>query len=131
MADGRWQMAAANIGNAFPRIWQERMSILQDQCPSKPFHVVKRIVEEEYGRPIEQQVFDHFEEMPIGAASIGQVHRANLAKENESEYGGQKVVVKVSYPEVEQLFCGDVRTINIFAVVAQPVHMKPLEEIEK
>ena len=128
------QMAAANIGNAFPRIWQERMSILQDQCPSKPFHVVKRIVEEEYGRPIEQ-VFDHFEEMPIGAASIGQVHRATLAKGNESEYGygygGQEVVVKVSYPEVEQLFRGDVRTIKMFAEVAQPVHVKPLEEIEK
>lgn len=121
------QMAAANVGDAFPKIWQERMSILQDQCPSKPFEVVKQIVEEDFGGKALEEVFDYFEKEPIGAASIGQVHRAVLSK----EYGGKKVVVKVSYPEVEQLFRGDVRTIKLFAEVAQPVHVKPLEEIEK
>jgi len=121
------QMAAANIGNAFPEIWQERMSVLQDQCPSKPFEIVKQIVEEDFDGKALEDIFDYFEKEPIGAASIGQVHRAVLSK----EYGGKKVVVKVSYPEVEQVFRGDVRTIKMFAEVAQPVHVKPLEEIEK
>jgi aarF domain-containing kinase len=116
-------MCAANIGNAFPRIWQERMAILQDQCPSKPFHVVQRIIEEDYGKPL-TAIFSSFDPTPIGAASIGQVHRATL-------HNGQEVVVKVSYPEVEKVFRGDVRTIKMFSQVAQPVHVPPLEEIEK
>lgn len=117
------QTCAANIGNGFPRIWQETMSILQDQCPSKPFTVVRSIIEAEYGKPLET-VFASFEEKPIGAASIGQVHRATLRN-------GKEVVVKVMYPEVEDLFRGDVRTIKMFCQVAQPVHVSPLEEIER
>lgn len=70
-------MCAANIGNAFPKIWQDTMSVLQDECPSQPFEVVKSIVESEYGKSI-HDVFETFEEKPIGAASIGQVHRATL-----------------------------------------------------
>jgi aarF domain-containing kinase len=35
------------------------------------------------------------------------------------------------YPEVEQLFRGDVRTIKMFAQIAQPVHVPPLDEVEK
>ena len=41
------------------------------------------------------------------------------------------VVVKIMYPEVEGLFRGDVRTIKLFAQLAQPVHVPALEEIEK
>jgi aarF domain-containing kinase len=41
------------------------------------------------------------------------------------------VVVKVRYPDVERQLRGDVRTIKMFARVAQPVHVPALEEIEK
>jgi len=118
------QMAAANIGNAFPKIWQDTMSVLQDECPSEPFDVVKSIVESEYGKEL-HEVFETFEETPIGAASIGQVHRATLKRD------GSKVVVKIMYPGVENIFRGDVRTIKMFCEVAQPVHVAPLIEIEK
>ncbi len=118
------QMAAANIGNAFPKIWQDTMSVLQDECPSESFDVVKSIVESEYGCDL-YDVFETFEETPIGAASIGQVHRATLKRD------GSKVVVKVMYPGVENVFRGDVRTIKMFCEVAQPVHVAPLIEIEK
>ena len=118
------QMAAANIGNAFPKIWQDTMSVLHDECPSEPFEVVKSIVESEYGCDL-HDVFETFEETPIGAASIGQVHRATLKSD------GSKVVVKVMYPGVENTFRGDVRTIKMFCEVAQPVHVAPLIEIEK
>lgn len=40
-------------------------------------------------------------------------------------------MVKVMYPEVEALLRGDVRTVKLFAEVAQPVHVPALEEIEK
>lgn len=108
---------------AFPKIWQETMSVLQDQCPHKPFEVVKSIIETEYNQPL-SSIFETFDETPIGAASIGQVHRATLKN-------GQKVVVKIQYPEVERLFRGDVRTIKMFAQLAQPVHVPALNEVEK
>jgi aarF domain-containing kinase len=117
------QMCAANIGNAFPKIWQDTMSVLQDQCPHKPYHIVKQIIESEYNKPIDD-IFQYFDPNPIGAASIGQVHRATL-------HNGHNVVVKVQYPEVERVFRGDVRTIKMFAQIAQPVHVPPLIEIEK
>jgi aarF domain-containing kinase len=120
------QMCAANIGNAFPPVWVDTMSVLQDECPAREFGVVKQIVEEEFatiGKKMDD-VFDTFEKEPIGAASIGQVHRATLKT-------GENVVVKVMYPNVEQVFRGDVRTIKLFCEVAQPVHVPPLIEIEK
>lgn len=117
------QSCAANIGDAFPRVWVDTMQILTDQCPSKPFSSIKHIIESEYHKPLEK-VFKTFEVEPIGAASIGQVHRATLTD-------GTPVVVKIMYPDVERVFRGDVRTIKMFAKVAQPVHVQPLEEIEK
>lgn len=71
------QICASNLGNAFPEIWIDTLSVLQDQVPAKDFAVVKEIVESEYGKPI-TKVFATFEKEPIGAASIGQVHRATL-----------------------------------------------------
>ena len=71
------QMAASNIGNAFPKVWQNTLSVVQDQCPHKDFEVIRAIIEDEMGKPL-THIFETFEETPIGAASIGQVHRATL-----------------------------------------------------
>jgi predicted unusual protein kinase regulating ubiquinone biosynthesis (AarF/ABC1/UbiB family) len=65
------------LGNAFPDIWIDTLSVLQDQVPAKDFSVVKEIIESEYGKPLEE-IFATFDEEVIGAASIGQVHRATL-----------------------------------------------------
>ena len=141
------QMCATNIGGAFPQVWQDTMSVLQDQVPPQDFSVIKKIVESELDF---DKVFATFEETPIGSAAIGQVHRATLRD-------GTPVVVKVRYPNVERLLRGDIRTIKstyinshkegdqhhapalmhcfplgtVFAQVAQPVHVPALEEIEK
>lgn len=112
------QMCASNVGNAFPEVWQDTMSVLQDECPAQPFEVIKQIVSSE----LDWNVFRSFDPEPIGAASIGQVHRAVLQD-------GTPVVVKVCYPNVERLLRGDVRTIKMFAQVAQPVHVPGLEEV--
>jgi len=99
------------------------MAPLQDSCPARPFEVVKSIIEEDFEKDL-YKLFNSFEERPIGAASIGQVHRATLKD-------GTRVVVKIMYPGVEDVFRGDVRTIKMFCEVAQPVHVPPLLEIEK
>jgi aarF domain-containing kinase len=117
------QMVAANIGGAFPQVWQDTFAVLQDQVPPQDFDVIRGIVQQEL--PNANDIFATFEETPIGSAAIGQVHRATLKRD------GTPVVVKVRYPNVERLLRGDVRTMKMFAQVAQPVHVPGLEEIEK
>ena len=90
------QMVAANMGGAFPQIWQETMSVLQDQVPPQDFSIIKEIISSELDF---DNVFKSFEETPIGAAAIGQVHRATLKD-------GTPVVVKVRYPNVERILRG-------------------------
>ena len=63
---------------------------LQDDVSPVAFAEARRVVEDELGLTIEQLFLD-FEEVPIAAASIGQVHRATLPN-------GRAVVVKVQRP---------------------------------
>jgi len=116
------QLCAGNIGDAFPPIWQETMSVLQDQVPAEDFETaILPILKDELDY---DNIFQSVDPVPIGSASIGQVHRAVLKD-------GSSVVVKVCYPHVERLLRGDVRTIRAFCEVAQPVHVPGIKEIEK
>src|SRR5690349_4916672 len=63
---------------------------LQDDVRPFPYADVERTIREELGQPIER-LFTEFEEQPLAAASIGQVHRATLPN-------GRRVVVKVQRP---------------------------------
>ena len=99
------------------------MSVLQDAVPPEDFDtVIMPILQEELDC---ESTFASIDPVPVGSASIGQVHRATLKKD------GTPVVVKVCYPHVERLLRGDVRTIRAFCEVAQPVHVPGIKEIEK
>ena len=63
---------------------------LQDDVRPFPFVDIERTIREELGQPIER-LFLEFDEQPLAAASIGQVHRATLPN-------GRKVAVKVQRP---------------------------------
>jgi ubiquinone biosynthesis protein len=63
---------------------------LQDDVRPFPFADIERTIREELGQPIER-LFTAFDEAPLAAASIGQVHRATLPN-------GRDVVVKVQRP---------------------------------
>src|SRR5207253_4429084 len=51
------------------------LSLLQDDLPPAPFAAIKKTIETSFGQPLEA-LYSSFEEQPIGAASIAQVHRA-------------------------------------------------------
>ncbi len=72
----------------------QELSKLQDNVPSFPYTEARQIIESEIGRPIED-IFQHFENTPLAAASIGQVHRAQLED-------GEEVVVKVQRPGIHR-----------------------------
>ena len=66
---------------------------LQSSVRPVPVDQIRATIERELGRPI-SEVFATFSDEPLGAASIGQTHVAEL-------HGGQRVVVKVRRPDVE------------------------------
>jgi predicted unusual protein kinase regulating ubiquinone biosynthesis (AarF/ABC1/UbiB family) len=76
------------------------LETLQKDAPPMAFALVKEVVERELG-PIPER-FAAFEEAPLAAASIGQVHRARL-------HSGEEVVVKVQYPGVDEAITADLR----------------------
>jgi predicted unusual protein kinase regulating ubiquinone biosynthesis (AarF/ABC1/UbiB family) len=80
------------------------LSKLQDRVPPKGFPVVRRSVERELGRPLEA-LFAEFAETPLASASLAQVHEARL-------HGGERVAVKVQYPEIADLVRSDLANLR-------------------
>jgi len=78
----------------FPEELVEEFKKCRDQVPPEPFETVKRVVEQELGRPL-SDVFTRFDERCLAAASIAQVHAATLRT-------GEDVVVKVQRPRVAE-----------------------------
>lgn len=76
------------------------LSELQDRLPPFPFAEAKRQIETDFGRPL-SELFASFEETPVAAASIAQVHFA-VTTEN------QDVAVKVLRPNVGEAFRRDI-----------------------
>lgn len=97
---------------------------MQDSVPTEfaPGQA-RALVEKGLGVPFDQ-VFSHWEEKPLGVASIGEVHLATLKD-------GRRVAVKVMMPGIEAKFRSDLTTIIRFCKIAQQQHVKPLEEIER
>ncbi|MDI6725378.1 MAG: AarF/UbiB family protein, partial [Smithellaceae bacterium] len=75
------------------------LSKLQDDVPAFPFSQVQEIVERELSAPL-GEIFHHFHEEPLAAASIGQVHRARLKS-------GEEVIVKVQRPGIRTTIAVD------------------------
>lgn len=90
-----------------PKEYSEEFAKLQDSVRPFPFGKVKKIVEHELGKPL-NEVFSKFEQKPVAAASIGQVHKAKLIN-------GQLVAVKVKRPGVNQLFHSDIHLLYYIA----------------
>jgi ubiquinone biosynthesis protein len=84
---------------------------LQDDVRPFPFPDVEKTVREELGQPIER-LFVEFEERPLAAASIGQVHRATLPN-------GRRVIVKVQRPNAPRQIEADLALMYQAAKLAK------------
>jgi ubiquinone biosynthesis protein len=84
---------------------------LQDDVSPVPMEDVERVVAEELGLTVEQAFLD-FDETPIAAASIGQVHRATLPNDVQ-------VVVKVQRPNAARQIESDLKLMASAARVAR------------
>jgi ubiquinone biosynthesis protein len=84
---------------------------LQDQVSPFSFADVRRIIEEELGGELDH-IFRSFEEAPLAAASIGQVHRAIL-------HSGEKVAVKIQRPHIAAIIETDLEILQDLTVLAE------------
>ena len=91
----------------FPAELVDEFKACRDQVPAASFDDVRRVVEADLGRPLEQ-VFAHFEHVPLAAASIAQVHAATL-------HSGEDVVVKVQRPTIRQQVGSDLKVMSWLA----------------
>ena len=93
-----------------PEPYTEALSRLQDDVEPIPFSEVERVVTDELGVSL-RHGFTSFDERPLAAASLGQVHRAELPS-------GRQVVVKVQRPGVREVVRDDMAALGELAEFA-------------
>lgn len=120
----RLRMALAKLGPTFIKFGQilatrpdlipieytRELTKLQDSAPLFPYEQVKEIIKSETGKD-PKDLFDDFDEVPLAAASIAQVHRAC--------YKGKQVVVKVQRPKIKEVIETDIEIMYHIALLLE------------
>jgi predicted unusual protein kinase regulating ubiquinone biosynthesis (AarF/ABC1/UbiB family) len=110
--------------DVLPHEYVQVLSRLQDRVPPRPFPVVRRSVERELQCEL-GDVFASFSAQPLASASLAQVHEAHL-------HTGERVAVKVQYPEVAALVRGDLANLRFLfravGLVERDIDLLPLVE---
>lgn len=88
----------------FPTEYVEELSKLQDRVPAFSYEQVEEIITADLGKSI-PELYKSFDPIPLAAASLGQVHRAQL-------HSGEEVVVKVQRPGLKRLFTIDLAILR-------------------
>jgi ubiquinone biosynthesis protein len=94
-----------------PDSFIQEFSKLQDDVRTVPFELIKSSVEAELKKPL-TEAFRSFEESPMAAASIAQVHAAVL-------HSGEQVVVKVQRPGIEKIVEQDIQLMESLATLME------------
>ncbi len=106
----------------------DELEKLQDRVPPFPGSQAREVVERAYRRPV-QEVFEEFDEQPLAAASIAQVHTARLRS-------GEEVVVKVIRPGVRARIETDLEVMYELARLARDYasgseRLRPVEVVQE
>ena len=97
------QFLSARV-DVLPESITAELAGLQDEVAPEPASAMRRVIEREFGRPVEV-CYTGFENAPLASASLGQVHRARI--------DGQAVVVKIQRPDIRRLLEVDLAALRI------------------
>jgi ubiquinone biosynthesis protein len=106
----------------------DELAKLQDNVPPFPGAIARAMIERSYGEPLDKRLVD-FQELPLAAASIAQVHSARLAD-------GREVIVKVLRPDMKAMIALDLEVLYTIAGMAerwwtQSRRLKPIQVVRE
>ena len=107
----KFGQAVSTRRDLLPADIADELAKLQDRVPPFPGAIARESIERAYGRAL-SQVFSAFDETPLAAASIAQVHAARLPD-------GAEVVVKVLRPDMRAVIERDLEVLHALADLAQ------------
>lgn len=91
-----------------PSAFVQPLSVLTDRAPTRPAAAVKAVMLQDLGGAVVGSAFATFDEAPLAAASLAQVHAATL-------FDGTRVAVKVQHAELKQNIEADLAVLRGFA----------------
>jgi len=106
----KFGQALSTRRDLLPRDIADELAKLQDRVPPFSGAVARAQVERALGRPV-AELFGSFDEVPLAAASVAQVHAATLAD-------GREVVVKVLRPGMREIIGRDLEVLRALAGLA-------------
>jgi ubiquinone biosynthesis protein len=124
----KFGQAVSTRRDLLPSDIADELAKLQDRVPPFPGAAARRIVEQALGRAV-QDAFASFDETPLAAASIAQVHVARLTD-------GKEVVVKVLRPDMREIIERDLEVLHALAQLAQRYwresrRLRPIEVVDE
>jgi ubiquinone biosynthesis protein len=103
------QMLATRPDVVSPEFLAE-LEKLDDRVAFLPADIIRKAIESELGRPVDE-VFSSFEDTPVAAASLAQVHRALL--------NGEQVAIKVQRPGIKRVMETDLELMRVVASLSE------------
>ena len=124
----KFAQLVATRPDVFPLAVVREFRKLEDRVTAFPTEQAKQVIEKDLSRSLDR-IFSAFDEIPLAAASIAQVHRATLLS-------GQRVVVKVQRPSIERIIETDIDILRGLATlieenIPETRIFSPLELIEE
>ncbi len=122
----KFGQAISTRRDLLPRDIADELAKLQDMVPPFPAEEAIAILNEAYGKPVDE-IFKRFDVEPFAAASIAQIHTAQLQN-------GAEVVVKLLRPGVREQIERDIDVLRMLAQLADKYwehgkRLKPLEVV--